>query len=164
MAVDSSRLWAAYGKTGLTVLTSQEAGDFLLVNGWLRLGYWSWSWNLGLLTSCWSAIPAPGSLRVICSGGLVPGSTGGRRGGVAETGGQSAGLPSGPLWTCGPRTVCCPVLLKSPKSGSSCQMSSLSNVRSVQKTNHCASLVATGALGWEHFFLMLFKKQEQKTS
>ena len=68
-------------------------------------------------------------------------------GGVAETGGQSAGLPNGPLWTCGPRTVCCPVLLKSPKSGSSCQMSSLSNVRSVQKTNHCASLVATGALG-----------------
>ena len=55
---------------------------------------------------------------------------------MAETEGQSAGLPNGPLQICGPRTVCCPVLLKSPKSGSSCQMSSLSNVRSTEKTNH----------------------------
>ena len=91
------------------------------------LGCWSWSWNLGLLTSCWSAIPASGSLRVICLfQGLQEAD-----GGVAETRGQSAGLPNGPSWTCGPRTVCCPVLLKSPKAGSSCQMSSLSNVRSI---------------------------------
>ena len=116
-----------------------------LAEGHPLLGCWNWSWNPGLLTSCWSTIPASGSPGVICSGGL--GFCRRQTGGVAETEGQSAGLPTGPLRICGPRTVCCPVLLKSPKSGSLCQMSSLSNVRSIKKTNHSASLLATGALG-----------------